>query len=207
MYNQLSKIAKAFFSEDAQALPPRPQRLPSSSRKSQNAPQRTVLVVDRSGTMGNDDFPPSRLAAAQASAIEFAKERAARSSKDEIAVVSYEAIARRECSLQSVKQLKAITRAINGILVGGYTAIGEGLREAEKIFARTYSSGLLSRAWNWMNEEQPSTNPNEFLKRVVLLTDGHQCHGCEPLPVAKRLKRDGVQIDCIGVGGHPSTLR
>ena len=77
--------------------------------------------------------------------------------------------------------------------------MGRGLREAEKILSRAGSSTWAGR----LLDSSSHRKKGDFLQRVLLLTDGHHCHGCEPLPIAERLKQAGVQIDCIGIGGSP----
>ncbi len=169
------------------------------------APQRTVLTLDCSGSSAIKDIKPNRLGAEKASSIEFMKERAARSSEDEIAVVSYHTDARIECSLQPMTKLSVVTKAINRIKLGNATAIGHGLEEAEKALTGTLSPGLLSRFCRWF-DDTPEPQSKGFLRRVILLTDGHHGCGTDPLPIAVRLKRAGVQIDCIGIGGCESAV-
>ena len=84
-----------------------------------------------------------------------------------------------------LRLLKTVIRAINGLKTGGSTAIGRGLQEAETILKCARSSAL---------------------KRVVLLTDGHQNHDVSPREVANRLLNAGVRIDCIGIGNVPNDV-
>ena len=39
-----------------------------------------------------------------------------------------------------------------------------------------------------------------------MLTDGEYNQGGSPIPVASRLKKAGVIIDCIGIGGSPGDV-
>ncbi len=47
-------------------------------------------------------------------------------------------------------------------------------------------------------------NPRDA--RVVILTDGHSNKGSDPLRVAEEIKRSGIQIDIIGIGGSRSDV-
>ena len=184
-------------------LPKPGKTLPAE--KSSEAPQRTVIVIDCSGSAGDDDIKPNRLGAEKESAIAFVNERASISSRDEIAVVSYEAHARLECKLQTIRNMQAIKTAINRIKLGGATAMGDGLREARKALTYLPQHSPVNSILNWFNAT-PAPPPDQFLQRVILLTDGHHCYGREPLPVAMKLKNSGVQIDCIGIGGCKSDV-
>ena len=44
------------------------------------------------------------------------------------------------------------------------------------------------------------------MRRAVVLTDGHQNAGPDPLPIATDLKTRGVIIDVICVGQQPSDV-
>lgn len=49
-------------------------------------------------------------------------------------------------------------------------------------------------------------NKGNILRRIIMLTDGdHNCSGC-PVDVARDLKKSGVIIDCIGIGGSPKDV-
>jgi hypothetical protein len=38
-------------------------------------------------------------------------------------------------------------------------------------------------------------------RRIILLSDGGQNGEIEPLPIAEKLKQNGVEINCIGISG------
>lgn len=185
MNKLLSQIAKAFFSEEGYSLPPVARTI--VSRVGQELPQRNILLLDNSDSMEAEDYPPNRLEAAKECAIEFLRERATRSPSDEIAVISFGSRAYCKCKLTSVTKLREIEKAINGISLDFLTAMGRGLKKAEKIFDIGSSSPLENGV---------------FIDRIILLTDGRHCHGCLPLPIAERLKEAGVQINCIGIAGN-----
>ena len=43
-------------------------------------------------------------------------------------------------------------------------------------------------------------------QRIILLTDGEHLGDENPIHIATRLKRAGVIIDCIGIGGSPKDV-
>lgn len=182
----------------------RTRALPPVKPKNET-PQQTVLILDCSGSAAEEDIKPTRLDAEKASAIEFSKERALRSPRDEIAIVSYDTRATRECAMESVQRLSVITRAITGITLGAFTAMGCALKEAERAFPSYSPRGPLFAFCRWLSDA-PATIPHEFMRRIILLTDGEHNHGTHPTPIAMRLKRAGVHIDCIGIGGDSSAV-
>ncbi|PHS12921.1 MAG: hypothetical protein COA78_07775 [Blastopirellula sp.] len=167
--------------------------------------QQTVFLLDCSASAANMDILPDRLGAEKECSLEFLIERLKQSSRDQIAVVSYETCARIVCKLQSIRNFQTIRSSIYGIMIGGATAMGEGLKAAERALASAPSQSSVSSILNWFNAT-PTPPQEQFLKRVILLTDGLHCHGREPLPVALKLKNAGVQIDCIGIGGCKSAV-
>ncbi len=169
-------------------------------------PQDTVLVIDRSGSMEMTDYQPSRMAAAKASGQEFARTRAGLCLRDRVAVVSYESAATQHCGLlQLESDLARVENAIGSIRTGDFTAIGKGLRRAAKILLPEDDSPCAKFA-NWLcGRESDSVRPGA-LQRIILLSDGHHNHGPDPLPIAKRLRKAGVLIDCIGIGGTPDEV-
>ena len=55
------------------------------------------------------------------------------------------------------------------------------------------------------HQVQPDQEDNS-LKRIIMLTDGEHNQGGCPLAIASRLKKAGVIIDCIGIGGSPADV-
>lgn len=169
----------------------RSKTLPSPVASAQD----TVLLPDCSGSMGAPDYPPSRLDAAKTSGVEFAEVRVQISPDDRMAVVSFGDKAVRHCSLIPLrKRWRQLMKAIQTVDLQGCTAMGRGLVEAERV--------LNSNRGSWLS----STTGRNVQQRIILLTDGYHNEGRKPLPIATRLKKAGVLIDCIGIGGTPSDV-
>ncbi len=140
-----------------------------------------VLVLDASGSMLADDWPPTRLRAAQDSAVAFCTRVAEDEPQARVAIVAYGSRAKTCCGLTPAENQSALTRAIDGISCLGSTNIRGGLKEANELLAR-------------------SSGP----RQVVLLTDGHNTER-DPLFIAKKLKR-GTVVDCVGIGARPEDV-
>lgn len=78
---------------------------------------------------------------------------------------------------------EAILRAIDGLVPGGGTAIGEGLHLALDELARL-----------------PADESGQVPSTVVLLSDGESSHGRPAASAAGRAGATGVQVHTVGVG-------
>ena len=148
-----------------------------------SAPERCVLIFDRSGSMSTADYPPTRLLAAFDAGLEFLQAREATGLPDMISVVLFDTNAEficRDASINEVVNVLIRLKAENPI--GGGTDINSGLVAAEDHF----------------RQERQSCRD-----RVVLLTDGF---GGNPIRTARRLHEAGVLIDVIGIAGTPEDV-
>ena len=145
--------------------------------------ERVIFVVDRSFSMSSRDYAPNRLKAGAAAVDEFITAKTEMDRQDLVGLVvfhhSFKVICE-ECSLADADAniLKPLskTRPFDG------TDIGNGLNAGGKILAR---------------------HQDDFRKRLIILTDGH---GGRPEPVAEDLKKQGIIIDVIGIGGSPRAV-
>ena len=144
------------------------------------------LLLDASPSMEDDDYPPSRFAAAKQAATRFLETCVEQTPDALVGVIFYSESATVAAPLLPAKaQLQQLRRAIGGGEIDSSTNIGAGLIAAEREF---FSAG-------------PEISPT-----VVLLTDGHSNTGPEPVPIASRLKERGIRLDIIGIGGSPSQV-
>lgn len=139
-----------------------------------------VLVIDASASMLDKDWIPSRLAAAQQSAIAFVERLAGESPYSSVAIVAYGDKGKLLIPLTQVRKKNKINRAINAITCMGGTNITGGIQIALSLLRR------------------PSG-------QVVLLSDGYHNTGCSPHSIADQLKKRAV-VDCIGIGGFPTSV-
>lgn len=172
-----------------------------------------VLLIDVSLSMAAADVPPTRLAAAQAAAIEFVKTQP----RDvRVGVVAFGAHA-------DVVQLPTPNRAdalqaIQNLELQRFTAIGSGLigalltlrpdaqvEQGHDIFRRGYNpaahDALPGSAQKMeLTARKPSRPGSDLSSAIVLISDGHSTMGIAPLKAAKLVAEHGIRVFTIGVG-------
>ncbi len=145
-----------------------------------------VSVSDVSESMGERDYPPSRLAGAKKANIEFVSEIAGKNPGGNVAIVEFSVRANVVCSPTPAGEGKLyLVKSIHGLRTHSSTNTAAGLRAARKII--TSCSGV----------NKP---------RVLLLTDGHANAGGSPVREASLMKENGIQLDIIGIGGTPGAV-
>jgi Ca-activated chloride channel family protein len=168
-----------------------------------------ILAIDISGSMRATDVKPNRLAAAQGAARTFI-ENQQRNSR--IGIVSIAATAsvvqsptdNREDLLQAIErvQLQPGTALGSGIYVALATLLPEAGIDLERLL-----DGRPSRYWRyWSDSEQakqerkPVPPGSNRSVAIVLLSDGENTHGPNPLEAAKMAADHGVRIYTVGIG-------
>ena len=141
-----------------------------------DGPRDSVLVLDASGSMMDDDWKPSRLEGAKVAAKAFVKRLSQEEPEARVAVVGYGDSARTFCGLTTAKNVSKLNRWIDQIDEMGSTNMRAGLQEALRLLR---------------GQRQTC--------QVVLLTDGHNTERC-PLKVAEELKEFSV-VECVGMAG------
>lgn len=144
-----------------------------------------VFVIDDSGSMNEHDIFPSRLYAAQQANKTFVQTRAGLCAADRVAVIAFNRKAQTVLPFTWIQDTEQIFQAIDQISAGGGTCLEAGLKKAGSLFTA-------NRAGHGPRGQ-----------RILLLTDGH---GGNPVNVAAALKRAGVLIEVIGIGGNPSEV-
>jgi len=144
-----------------------------------DCPRDTIIVVDVSGSMGDTDYHPTRLAGGIEAAVEYINIRAEQSPKDRIAIVAFDSSAWIVIDLSSITLKDRLIEAVRQLEIKGGTDIAEGLKKAYKIFKK----------------HPDSTNK----RHIILLTDGHGGH---PVKTANKLKDEySAILNVIGIGG------
>jgi hypothetical protein len=77
------------------------------------------------------------------------------------------------------------------------TQIGHGLRKAASLL--DIPLGIKGDSKQALASAKKKGAPS-FVRRIVLLSDGENIAGPDPVETAERLKQSGVVIDCIGIG-------
>lgn len=144
----------------------------------------TFLIIDISGSMtSNYDGKMTKLEAAIRACITMVLDKFSIDPNDEMGLICFNTAATcllNLCPLSSHKP--QILQAIQSLQIMGGTNIDSGLVCAQDNF---------------------NLNRSGWTNRIILLTDGQGGH---PLATAEALKAQGVIIDVIGVGSHPTNV-
>lgn len=159
--------------------------LPSAERSfPRTAPSVSVVALDFSGSMHEHDYPPSRREAGILAAEHFYNALATADPTAHAGAVYFESDAawlhEPVPVAPSLSALKASLRSTNA-------SGGTNMFTAFKLIW----SSLRGRARNL---------------HVIALTDGYTVDRDELLQISRQMKSEGVQIDCIGIGGSPSSV-
>ena len=133
-----------------------------------------VLVLDRSGSMRESDYRPTRIDAAKAAAASFLQQI---QPGDSTALVSFNAEVTIDAPITGERE-RTLT-ALRRIQPGGKTAVGDGLQEAIEILER---------------------GAEDTVKAIVLLSDGVSNRGSDPLRVAALARERGIPVFTVGIG-------
>jgi Mg-chelatase subunit ChlD len=149
----------------------------------------SALAIDRTGSMAQADFPPSRLASAQEAAVAFIRRKRILDGRDRTAVIAFDT----DATLASPfgRHPHEAQGDIGGLSTGGNgTNVTSGLRKSLEL--------LLGEA---------KRTPGATL-RCVLLTDGEHNTGTEPQAdgVIDAMRRAGVIVDTVAIGRGEALL-
>jgi Ca-activated chloride channel family protein len=147
-----------------------------------------VLAIDVSGSMLSQDVDPSRLEAAKAAAKEFVGTLPHRLRVGLVTFAGYAVLA-----VPPTTDHERVLEAIDAITVRHRTAIGDGLIEAVAALperVRPRPDGTLP----------PMPIPLPPPGIVVLLSDGQNNAGVDPLAAAEVARRERVTVYTVGIG-------
>ena len=164
-----------------------------------------ILAIDSSGSMRATDVKPNRLAAAQSAARTFVESQPRHSRIGIVSIAGTASVVQsptdnREDLLQAIERLKLQRGTALGS--GIYIALATLLPDAG-INLETLVHG--KPAW-WAGydaagkEKKPVPAGSNRSAAIVLLTDGENTHGPEPLEAAKLAADHGVRIYTVGIG-------
>ena len=144
-----------------------------------------VLLIDCSGSMDtrmqDGNFQMTKREAATRAGMAFVERLP---SEGYCAVFHYADTAVRSCALHPLANGKAPLQAA---------------LENPRAFGGTRTEYGLAAAFTELGRVSPNAR-----RRVVLLTDGHSSDNS--IQLARMMKEQGVQIDCIGVGNDPTEV-
>lgn len=149
-----------------------------------------MLAIDVSGSMLSEDIAPSRLEAAKSAAKGFV---AGLPRGIPVGLVTFAGDAQLVAS--PTEDLGRVLEAIEGITVRHRTAIGSGLIEAVTALpGRTRPPDSRLPPVSPMTPQPPGV--------VVLLSDGQNNSGIDPLDAAEWARRQQVRVYTVGIGSR-----
>jgi Ca-activated chloride channel family protein len=157
----------------------RPERVVADERRQATV----VMVTDTSGSMRATDVAPDRLHAAQAAGRQMVDKLP---TDFKLGLVTFGSTA--DQLVEPTTDKPAVTRAINGLKVAGATAMGDGLS-----LALDAAQAPIPR-----NIRPPAA--------IVLLSDGANTRGQDPITVAQRARRAGIRVYTVALGTQGGTL-
>jgi len=137
-----------------------------------------VLCIDTSGSMASTDIVPTRALAARSAARRFIAEI---SSGERVGIVAFSGNATVIQPL-TADRAAALAAVSNIPPPNGATAIGDALRLAGSLM--------------------PTKGP----RTVVLVTDGVNNTGSDPLAAAQSLGEQGIHVDTVGIGSNVGAI-
>ena len=176
-----------------------------------------ITLIDLSPSMDYDDWKPTRKDGAIKANIELMKIKARYHPQDELGIIGFSGSAKvLHSPVRLGDGINSLQRALKNASGSGGTNFTAALELAEaQLFAKKpkSSSGFFSKLLSEIIYEPENSTTQKTrqyqgstAKRIIMLTDGEYNQGGSPIPVASRLKKAGVIIDCIGIGGSPGDV-
>ena len=155
-----------------------------------------ILTMDVSGSMCATDIAPTRLEAAQAAAIAFVTSQRSQTQIGLVAFAGFGAIIQTPTSDEQV-----LVDAIKSLTTARRTAIGSGILSAIDAIAEVDPTIARSVVPGRPGAAPPPVGEGEFAPNiVVLLTDGANNSGPEPVDAARQAADRGLRVYTIGFG-------
>jgi Ca-activated chloride channel family protein len=155
-----------------------------------------ILAMDVSGSMCSTDIAPTRLEAAEAAAIDFVNAQNARTRIGIVAFSGFAAVIQPPTADQ-----KTLVEAIRSLTTGRRTAIGSGILASIDALAEIDPSIARAVIPGRPGTEPPAVLPGAYAADIiVLLTDGANNAGPEPVDAAGQAVDRGLRVYTIGFG-------
>ena len=194
--------------------------LNAATRVSSESQELIYVLIDFSPSMEIEDYQPSRKLGAIEANRRLIEAKAASFPDDQIGIIVFSGEA--QCIHPPVAA-GAGCRQLNQSLgedvsVSGGTNFAAALELAEQnLFGKrpvVASRGWLARLLGDIFMEPFDSNTSAssspgvdgLTRRIIMLTDGEHNGGGDPVKIARRLKKAGVVIECIGIAGSPGEV-
>ncbi|MFT4028892.1 MAG: VWA domain-containing protein [Protaetiibacter sp.] len=149
-----------------------------------------VLAIDVSSSMCATDVDPNRIVAAQEAATEFVTTQAAGA---RIGIVAFSSIA--ALVVAPTTDTDALVEAIDGLTTSRGTAIGLAILASIDAIAEVDPD--VAPTGVDLTGEEPASNPDAA---IVVLTDGSNSEGVDPVTAAEQAAARGLAVYTIGFG-------
>jgi Ca-activated chloride channel family protein len=157
-----------------------------------------ILAMDVSGSMCSTDIEPTRLEAAQEAATSFVTSQRAQTQIGIVAFSGFAAIVQVPTSDEAV-----LVEAIRSLTTARRTAIGSGILSAIDALAEIDPSIARSVVPGRAGAAPPPVAAGEYAPSIiVLLTDGANNSGPEPVDAARQAADRGLRVYTIGFGSQ-----
>jgi len=184
-FDRFALTTRAFFREVLGS--PAPRGISPSPKLNRTGPLPVdMLVIDVSLSMDLTDYPPSRLDGAKQAATRFLVKRFEVSPAALVGIATFCSRAKLVSDPVPISQnLVQLQGRLQGLSTGSATNLSAGLSMAQTEILKARSTET---------------------KRIVLLTDGDSNTGPNPVITSDAIKKAGIQLDIIGIGGSPSEV-
>ncbi len=177
-----------------------------------STPTYLICILDRSGSMGIEDYPPTRLLAG-IRAIEAAlDEKIKYRPQDKIGIVAFSEKSRCICPFTDVADRQKIVQSLKNLHPLSTTDFVKGLNTARKMFEeevgiRRQVPSLLRKLLLMPSEAgMPKQRTTTLKLHAALISDGAHTEKSDPILAAEKLREIGVVLECIGIGGSPKDV-
>jgi Ca-activated chloride channel family protein len=162
-----------------------------------------VLAIDVSGSMCSSDISPSRLQAAEDAAAQFIRSQGPGTQIGIVAFSGFAQIVQAPTNDQTL-----LLESLQSLVTGRRTAIGSGLLAAIDAVAQTDLSVEPSTGQGRPGVEPAAPPAGDYAPDIiVLLTDGANNSGIDPLDAAAQAANRGLRVYTIGFGtANPQPL-
>lgn len=166
-----------------------------------------ILTLDSSGSMRADDVKPSRIEAAKAAAKAFV---AKQPKNQRVGVVAFAATA--TLVQPPTRDREAINAAIDRLTLQRGTAIGSGILASLNAILEEYGDRPISFQYEPFGsgsgqENAPVPSGGDLSTAIiVVMSDGQNNTGPQPLDVVEQAASRGVKIYTVGLGNPEGTI-
>jgi Ca-activated chloride channel family protein len=157
-----------------------------------------ILALDVSHSMCLNDIQPTRLQSAEAAALSFVRRLEART---QIGVVAFSGFT--ELIQAPTRDPRLLQTAIQSLTLGSTTAIGSGILESLEAIAQAHPDlvpSLYRQGSSLPAQSAPAPKGAHVPAIIILLTDGINNTGPDPLDAAQVAADRGVRVFTIGFG-------